>query len=100
MKGLLLDSGYVRRGENPHMRLYVKDGKDVVTCIDRNFSPYLYAVAKKPASVAKAIGKLEVERDGQTLAPKSVEGRAFGQEFLYGSDAAERIERTVTDLGI
>lgn len=55
------------------MRLYVKSGEETITCIDPSFRPYLYAVAEKPSQVAKAIGKLEVEKNGWTLKPKSIE---------------------------
>ncbi len=55
------------------MRIFVKSGMETVTCIDTSFRPYLYAVAEKPARAAKAIEKLEVEKDGRTLKPKSVE---------------------------
>ena len=60
MKGILLDSDYVRRGRKPHMCLYVKTSEGTVTCIDESFRPYVYAVTDKPEEVAKAIEKIEV----------------------------------------
>jgi DNA polymerase I len=73
MKGLLLDSDYVRKGERPRMRLFVKCGDETITALDPNFRPYLYAVAERPGRIAKAIGKLQVQKSGRTLKPKSAE---------------------------
>ncbi|MEA1904532.1 MAG: 3'-5' exonuclease, partial [Candidatus Hadarchaeota archaeon] len=73
MKGLLLDSDYVKKGERSLMRLFVKRGDETITALDPSFEPYLYAVAERPGRIAKAIGKLQVQKSGRTLKPKSVE---------------------------
>ncbi|MCD6248281.1 MAG: DNA polymerase [Hadesarchaea archaeon] len=73
MRGFLIDSDYVKGGEFPHARLFVKRGKEVITCIDPNFRPYFYVIADRPSRVAKAISKLEVEKGGKTVRARSVE---------------------------
>jgi DNA polymerase I len=72
MKGSLLDVDYAEEEEQPCVRLFIKDGSEMVMAIDPSFEQYLYVVASDPNKTAKLISKLELTERGQMVRPKSV----------------------------
>lgn len=83
MKGLLLDSDYLKGREPPAMRLFLKKDNEVVTVLDPHFRHYFYVVADNPHRTAEIIRKVEAERREKTVKPKSVEvteSRLLGEE--------------------
>ncbi len=73
MRGLLLDSDYLKRRDPPCMRLFVKSGDEVITVLDPNFRHYFYVTSEEPEKLADALEKVEADRRGETVKPKSVE---------------------------
>ncbi len=48
MKGLLLDSDYLKRRDPPCMRLFVKRERETITVLDPNFQNYFYVSSGSP----------------------------------------------------
>jgi len=83
LEGLLLDSDYAEEEKQPCIRLFIKDEKGTTVAVDQSFKPYLYVVADEPTKATKAVSKLQIQEDGRSLKPESVElvNRTFlGQE--------------------
>lgn len=73
MRGLLLDSEYLKYRDPPCMRLFVKKNGETITVLDPNFRNYFYVTSERPEKLAGAIRKIEAERRGEKVTPETVE---------------------------
>lgn len=83
MKGLLLDSDYLKTRKPPAMRLFIKKEGEIVTVLDPHFTHYFYVESENLQKIAKAIEKVEAEKYGEKISPKStkvVERKFLGEK--------------------
>ncbi len=73
MRGLLLDSDYLKRRDPPCMRLFVKSEGEIITVLDPNFKHYFYITSEEPKKLANALEKIEADRRGEKVKPEKIE---------------------------
>ncbi|KXB03331.1 hypothetical protein AKJ35_00105 [candidate division MSBL1 archaeon SCGC-AAA833F18] len=80
---MLLDSDYLKTRKPPAMRLFIKKDGGIVTVLDPHFTHYFYVESENPQKIAKAIERVEAEKYGKKVSPKStkvVERKFLGEE--------------------
>ncbi len=73
MRGLLLDTDYLKRRDPPSMRLFIKKDGEVITALDPNYRDYFYVLTEDPEALKGAIEKIEADRRGEKVEPSKVE---------------------------
>lgn len=89
MRGLLLDSDYLKHRDPPCMRLFVKKDGETITVLDPNFKHYFYVTSEDPESLADAVERVEGDRRGEKVEPLSV--KVVDKKLLGDSERAVKV---------